>query len=80
MKTKELAAPRWATSSFATTADTLPLEMSALGEHLELCRSASGRLFLLRCGADAVHRFVAPRMMTTLAVCTLLIGLGFSFA
>lgn len=79
MKTDNDLAPRWTTSSFANDADTLPLELSALGEHLELCKGATGRLFALRCGADAIHRFVAPRFMTTLVVSTLLIGVSLVF-
>jgi hypothetical protein len=74
LNTDLTAGPRWSTSSFATNAHTLPLELSALGEHLEHCNDLTGRLFALRCGADAVHRFVAPRFVTTLVVVALLIG------
>lgn len=80
MNTELTAGPRWSTSSFAPDADTLPLEQSALGEHLTLCKSLTGHLFALRCGADAVHRFVAPRLVTTLTVATLLIGVSLALS
>ncbi len=52
------------------------MELSALGEHLLLCRSLSGRLFVLRCAAEAVQGFVAARFVTTLVVLLLILGLG----
>jgi len=70
------ARPCWSTASFGDPADTSPMELSALGEHLHLCRTLSGRLFVLRCGAEAVQGFVASRFVTTLVVLSLLIGLG----
>jgi len=70
------ARPCWSTASFGDPADTSPMELSALGEHLHLCRTLSGRLFVLRCGAEAVQCFVASRFVTTLVVLSLLIGLG----
>jgi len=70
------ARPGWSTASFGDPADTSPMELSALGEHLHLCRTLSGRLFVLRCGAEAVQGFVASRFVTTLVVLSLLIGLG----
>ena len=66
--------PRWSTSSFADDAGSLPMELSALGEHLAHCQALTSRFYALRCAADAVHRFVAPRFVTTLVVATLLIG------
>ncbi len=68
--------PSWSTASFGDTVDTSPMELSALGEHLHLCRSLSGRLFVLRCGAEAVQGFVAARFVTTVVVLTLVIGVG----
>ena len=66
--------PNWRTSSFGHTADTSPGELSALGEHLDLCHATSGRLFALQCGGEALHRFLATRLVTTLVVAALLIG------
>ncbi len=72
------AGQRWSTRTFAADAQVLARELAALGEHLELCRAASGRLFSLRCSADAVHCFIAPRFVTTLVVAVLLIGISLS--
>ena len=66
----------WTTASFGESADTSPMELSALGDHLGHCRASRGRLFGLHCAAERLHGFVAPRFMTTLAIATLLIGLG----
>jgi hypothetical protein len=80
MNTDFAAAPRWTTSSFSAEADSLPMELSALGEHLALCQSVTGRMFALRCWADAAHRFVATRLVTTLVVTCVLIGVSLSLA
>lgn len=72
------APPRWSTSAFAAETQPADNESSALGDHLNLCRSVTGRLFAVRCGVDAVHRFLAPRLVTTLVVVLLLVGAGVS--
>ena len=68
-------ADRWSTSSFADAADTSPLELFDLGEHLQRCRRSRGRLFAALCLSDAVERFVAPRFMTTMVAIALLCAL-----
>lgn len=70
------AGPSWSTASFADAAGASSIESSALGEHLELCRSLRGRLFGLRCAAENVQGFVAARFATTLVVLSLIIGVG----
>ncbi len=74
MHTSSIAAPRWSTSSFGNAADTSPTELTALGEHLDRCHAQRGRLFDARCIAESMHGFVASRLVTTLVVATLLIG------
>lgn len=64
----------WSTSSFADSTDTSPGALSALGEHLHDCQRVNGRLFRLRCGADALHTFVTGRFVTTLLVLALVAG------
>lgn len=76
MKTPFAADPCWSTSSLPFTAETLPREQSALGEHLEHCRALTGRLFALRCWADAAHRFVASRFVTTVLLSATLFAVG----
>jgi hypothetical protein len=65
---------RWSTSSFGEAADTSPLELAALGQHLDHCRAAPSGLSMLRYCAEKLHSFVAARFMTTVLVVTLLMG------
>lgn len=65
----------WSTASFGEAPDTSPMELSALGKHLHLCRGSHSRLVTLQCAAASLHGFVATRFVTTLEVVTLLIGL-----
>ncbi len=76
MTTPSTAAPLWTTSSYGDTADTSPMELSALSDHLDVCKTLKGRLFDARCAAEAMHGFVVSRFVTTLAVATLLIGVA----
>jgi hypothetical protein len=62
---------RWSTSSFGTAADTSPLELFDLSEHLERCRRLRGPLFPALCLSDTVNRFLAPRLVTALLVVAL---------
>ena len=71
------ANPFWSTASFGDTADTSPMELSALGEHLDLCKESHGRWFALQCAAERVNGFLAARVVTTLVVAALLIGVTF---
>jgi hypothetical protein len=66
--------PTWTTASLGAHADTSPLELSALGEHLGRCQTGRGPLFALRCAADATHGLVAPRFVTTLVVVAALLA------
>ena len=76
MNTPVTIAPCWSTSSFGDTADTSPMELSALGEHLDHCRGSRGRLFALRSVAETMHGFVTARFVTTLAAAALFIGVA----
>jgi hypothetical protein len=75
MKPKSDPGPRWSTSSFADLAETSPGELSDLGDHMNGCKINSGRLFAMRVGAEHVHGFVASRLVTSLVVIILLLGL-----
>jgi len=68
--------PFWATSAIDGAADTSPMELSALGAHVDRCNGLRGRMFGLRCVADSVQGFIAPRLVTTL----ILIGFVFGVA
>lgn len=65
---------RWSTSSYGEAADTSPVELSALGEHLDICKQCSGRMFKLQCLAETVHGFMAARLVTTLTLLVLAIA------
>lgn len=68
--------PHWSTASFGDTADTSPVELSALGDHLDLCRGLRGRLFAARCRIEVVHCFVASHLVTTALGATALTVIG----
>jgi hypothetical protein len=76
MNTKQILAPSWSTAAFGDAAGTSPLELSALEDHLDLCKGSHGRLFALHCAVEALNGFVAARFVTTLAVVVLLIGVA----
>lgn len=78
MNTNSIFSPRWSTASFGDVADTSPIELSALCEHLNQCKAPHGRLFALQCAAQSMEGFVAARFVTTLVVVVaLLISVGF---
>ena len=68
MSTFTRSTPNWSTASFGHAADTSPLELSALGDHLDRCQGQRGRWFALHCLAEATHGAIAARCVTTLAV------------
>ena len=73
MNTDASSIPRWATASYGDVADTSPMELSALGEHLAVCSGSRGRFLALRRTAEAVHGFASARFVTTLVVASALI-------
>jgi len=66
--------PRWSTASFGEAADTTPMELAALGEHLAQCSARNGRLATLQCWAERLREFVSGRLITTLALLAALIA------
>ena len=74
MKSPTISPSPWTTASFGGTADTSPMELSALGEHMDDCRKTHRGWFVLRCLADGLHQFMASRFVTTLFVATVLMG------
>ena len=76
MSTSATSWPRWTTATAAEAGDTLPAELDALGAHVSDCNGCRDRWFTLRCAADAVHDFVAGRIVTTLMIAGALIGLA----
>ncbi len=76
LSTSPTSRPRWSTACFGAAADASPTELSLLGDHLQACRSLCGRLFALRCAAEAAGAFVAARLVTSALALALLVVLG----
>ena len=64
----------WSTSSVSGLDDTAPMELSALGEHVDHCNGSRSRWFAVQCAADRLAGFMAPRIVTTLALVALAFG------
>ena len=71
-----LGKTRWTTSSASDSTETLPMELSALGAHVDHCKQSVGRWFLLRCAVDTVHAFIAPRFVTSVVILGLVFGIS----
>jgi hypothetical protein len=71
MKTAVMAAPCWSTSCFGDAAQTTPMELTVLGEHLHHCSATPRPLVRLRCAAESMNGFVSARFVTTLALLSL---------
>lgn len=50
--------------------------MESLRAHARRCAQSRGRMFSLRCGMEAVHGFLAPRFVTTLALASVVLVLS----
>ncbi len=74
MKTHSVDIPNWSTSAYGTSADTSPMDLSALGDHLSLCQSPHARWLAMHSMAERVHGFAASRFVTTLALAALLLS------
>jgi hypothetical protein len=68
--------PFWATSAIDGDADPLPMDLSALGAHVDRCNGLRGPMFVLQCAADTLSGFLAPRIVTTLVAIAIVIGVG----
>jgi hypothetical protein len=76
MSSRSLGRPRWTTSCFDDALRESAHEFRTLGRHLQSCRAVQGRLFGLRCAAEALDGFLASRFVTTVALATLFVVLG----
>lgn len=67
----------WSTACGSEPPDTTPMELAALGQHVQHCRGQGERLTRLHCAAQSLHRFVSARLISTacaLALLALLLG------
>lgn len=69
-----LSGPRWSTACQGHGTGATAGELQALGDHLLRCRAGSDGLRGLQRGLQAVHRWVAPRLVSTLALAVLATG------
>lgn len=76
MNTNIIIPPCWSTAAFGDAAGTSSMELSVLGDHLDLCTGSHSRLFALQCVAESMKGFVAARFVTTLVVVALVIGVA----
>ncbi len=44
------------------------LELSALGEHLGLCKATHRHVFALHCAVQSMHGFIVSRFVTSLVI------------
>jgi hypothetical protein len=76
MHAQTFPSPRWSTSTALDSADSMPMELEALGAHVNRCNTTRSRWFALRCRADSVHDFIAPRFVTTLVIAAAVVGVA----
>jgi hypothetical protein len=74
MNTTAYSVPHWSTAAEGEAVGTSPMELSALGEHLQTCRGMRTRLMALSHAAETMHVFAATRLITTLVLVSVLIG------
>ncbi|MBK7000087.1 MAG: hypothetical protein IPH35_08985 [Rhodoferax sp.] len=72
MKHTSIHVAQWKTSSFGQSADTSPVDLDALQEHLTVCRKPQRAAFILQQSAKVLGGFLTARVMTTLVVASLL--------
>ncbi len=70
---------RWSTASRGATTDISAAELAALRAHLELCRTAGGRLAALGGVVHAVNGLVIGRLVTTLVLVSSLVAIALHF-
>lgn len=66
--------PSWSTASFDNAVDTSPMDLSALGQHMQQCSRPGGTWQALSGGAGVLHRGLLARFVTSLALLALLVG------
>lgn len=66
--------PSWSTASFGNAANTSPMDLSALGQHVQQCSRPGGAWSALSGSAGDLHRSLLARFVTSLALLAVLIG------
>jgi hypothetical protein len=76
MNIRRIGRPSWSTSCFGEAGAGPGFDRSTLGAHLRACRASHGRLFGLRCAAEALDGFLSARVVTSVTLGVLLVGVG----
>lgn len=77
MNTQSIDKPLWSTAAYGGEADTSPMELAALEDHLALCRKGNSRLSDLRFVAERMNGFASARFVTTLLLLVfVVVGVG----
>ena len=74
MQRTALTGNRWSTASCGEPADTTPMELQALGDHLTQCCGAVGARGTVNAGIEALRRAVTAHFVTTLVVLAVLLA------
>lgn len=69
--------PLWTTAAYGGEANTSPMELAALEDHLAQCQGGNSRWSDLRFAAESMNGFVSARFVTTLVLLVLAaVGVG----
>lgn len=66
--------PSWSTAAFDNAADTSPMELSALSQHVRQCSRRGGAWSALVGSVSDLHRGLLARFVTSLALLAMLVG------
>lgn len=66
----------WSTASDGRSTDTLPGDLSALGEHLDNCQSTHRHILALHCATQSMRGFMAARFFTTVVLAVVFLGVN----
>jgi len=76
---RERTDSRFLTSSLNDLPGASAGDIDALGAHADVCRESRGFWWRAGCVADSVGRFMAPRLVTTVVVVAIALGVGSLF-
>ena len=66
--------PSWSTASFGNAAATSPMDLNALGQHVQQCSRPGSAWLALTGSAIDLHRGLLARFVTSLALLAVLVG------
>lgn len=77
MNTPNTHTPPWSTAAFGGEADTSPMDLAALEDHLTLCRGGNRHLSNLRFAAERTNGFVSGHFVSSLLLLmVVVVGVG----